>query len=68
MERADGVTENAALVARRWREARSKHREAPLHGEGEATYEGLQRFLTTIGRVSPERCLSWFVVSRKTSS
>lgn len=66
VERADDVTENAALVARRWREARDRHREELLQVEDEATYEGLQRFLATVGQVSAERRLSRFVfVARK---
>lgn len=69
VERADDVTENAALVARRWCEARARHREALLQAEGEDTYEGLQRFLTTVGKVSAERRLSRFVfLARKTGT
>jgi ubiquinone/menaquinone biosynthesis C-methylase UbiE len=66
VERAEDVTENAALVARRWYEARARHRDALLQVEDEATYEGLQRFLTTVERVSAERRLSRYVfVARK---
>jgi ubiquinone/menaquinone biosynthesis C-methylase UbiE len=66
VERVEDVTENAAVVARRWCEARARHREALLRVEDEATYEGLQQFLTTVGLVSAERRLSRFVfVARK---
>ncbi len=66
VERADDVTENAALVASRWCEARARHREALLRVEDDGTYEGLQRFLTIVGTVSAERRLSRFVfVARK---
>ena len=66
VERVEDVTENAALVAKRWHRARANHRDELLRVEGAATYEGLQQFLTTVGRVSAERRLSRFVfVARK---
>ena len=39
------VTANAAAVALRWHDARARHREALVAREGEANFDGLQRFL-----------------------
>lgn len=61
VERSEDMTENAALVARRWHEARARHREALLRVEDEGTYEGPQRFRSTVAQVSAERRLSRFV-------
>lgn len=53
-------TENMARMARRWLEARSE-RAADLRGvEGEATFDGQQRFLGTTARLAEERRLSRF--------
>jgi SAM-dependent methyltransferase len=57
---ADDVTESAAVIARRWREARDAHR-ADLEGrEGTRNFEGLQRFLGCVQTLSEERRLSRF--------
>jgi SAM-dependent methyltransferase len=54
------VTANAAEVAARWHDARARHR-APLAArEGEANFEGLQRFLECVHRLSVEKRLSRF--------
>jgi SAM-dependent methyltransferase len=54
----DDVTANAALVAARWREARAHHREALVAREGDANFEGLQRFLQCVHTLSSEKRLS----------
>ena len=52
------VTDNAAQVSRRWHDARAVHRDALVAREGEANFEGLQRFLACVRTVSIERRLS----------
>ena len=54
----DDVTLNAALVAKRWREARGRHREALVAREGDTNFEGLQRFLQCVHTLSSEKRLS----------
>jgi cyclopropane fatty-acyl-phospholipid synthase-like methyltransferase len=54
------VTENSVLTSRRWREARSAHRDALLRLEGEAQFDGIQRFLETVHTLVSERRLSRF--------
>jgi SAM-dependent methyltransferase len=54
----DDVTDNAAEVSRRRRDARARYREALVAREGDANYEGLQRFLDCVHAVSVERRLS----------
>jgi SAM-dependent methyltransferase len=55
------VTENAAQVSRRWREARQRHRKQLLQMEGGERYEGVQNFLAAVHRLTHERRLSRFV-------
>lgn len=52
------ATENAALVSRRWREARQRFRDDLLRIEGEERFDGIQKFLGTVHRLSHERRLS----------
>ena len=52
------VTSNAAEVSGRWRDARARHREALVAREGQANFDGLQRFLTCAHTLSVERRLS----------
>ena len=52
------ATENAALVSRRWREARQRFRDDLLRIEGEERFEGVQEFLGAVHRLSSERRLS----------
>jgi len=54
----DDVTDNAAEVALRWHEARARHREPLLAREGDANFDGLQRFLMCVHQLSVERRLS----------
>ncbi len=52
------VTANAAEIASRWHDARVRHREPLLAREGEANFDGLQRFLRCVHTLSAERRLS----------
>jgi cyclopropane fatty-acyl-phospholipid synthase-like methyltransferase len=54
----EDVTTNAAEVASRWHEARGRHRDALVAREGEANFDGLQRFLRCVQTLSVERRLS----------
>ena len=56
--RVDDVTDNAAAVAGRWRDARQRQEEALVAREGRANFDGLQRFLQCVHTVSVERRLS----------
>jgi cyclopropane fatty-acyl-phospholipid synthase-like methyltransferase len=56
--RVQDVTDNAAEVSRRWQEARAQHREALVAREGQANFDGLQRFLRCVNVLSVERRLS----------
>ncbi|HEV7606227.1 MAG TPA: class I SAM-dependent methyltransferase [Steroidobacteraceae bacterium] len=55
------VTENAAVVSRRWREAREQFRDELLQMEGGERYEGVQKFLAAVHRLTHERRLSRIV-------
>jgi len=59
--RREDVTENAALTSGRWHSSREKHREDLLRIEGEERFEGLQRFLAAVHKLTSERRLSRFV-------
>ena len=54
----EDVTENMALVADRWRTARTGHRDALVADEGQETFEGTQRFLSMAATLAAERRLS----------
>jgi len=54
----EDVTENAALVAKRWHDARLAYREPMTQIEGVERFEGLQRFFAMVHRLSAERRLS----------
>ena len=56
----EDVTENAATVARRWHNAREHQREVLVTREGQANFDGLQRFLSCVHQASEERRLSRF--------
>lgn len=56
----EDVTEAAAIVGKRWHDARARHRAALVSHEGEANFDGLQQFLWTVHTVSAERRLSRF--------
>jgi SAM-dependent methyltransferase len=57
IERVD-MTENAALVSARWREARQRFSMELRHIEGEERYQGVQKFLGAVHRLTRERRLS----------
>ena len=59
--RQEDVTSNAALVSGRWHRAREAHRASLLETEGEARFEGLQRFFGAVHRLTTERRLSRIV-------
>jgi cyclopropane fatty-acyl-phospholipid synthase-like methyltransferase len=59
--RLEDATENEAQVSKRWRDAREQRRDELIKIEGEMTFEGLQRFLAVVCRLSSERRLSRFV-------
>lgn len=52
------VTANAAEVAARWHDARARHSEPLVAREGEANFQGLQRFLRCVHTLSVEKRLS----------
>lgn len=52
------ATENAALVSRRWREARQRFRDELLRMEGAENFEGVQKFLGAVHQLTAERRLS----------
>jgi SAM-dependent methyltransferase len=54
----EDLTAAAEAIARRWRDAREQHRDALVVREGEANFDGLQRFLDCVHRLSAERRLS----------
>jgi SAM-dependent methyltransferase len=56
----EDLTEDAAVIAERWHRARQRHRDALVEREGHANFDGLQRFLACVQRVSAERRLSRF--------
>src|SRR5262245_52099572 len=55
---SEDVTEDAAAIASRWHDAREAHRAALVEREGQANFDGLQRFLACVHQLSAERRLS----------
>ena len=51
------TSENAALIAGRWHDAREKRRAALMATEGQEGFEGLQRFLACVYSLTSERRL-----------
>jgi len=51
------TTASAEEISERWRNAREKHSEALAAIEGRANFEGLQKFLATVEKLSRERRL-----------
>jgi SAM-dependent methyltransferase len=63
---ARDTTESAAAVSGRWRDARQKRKADFMAVEGEANFEGLQRFLDCVHKLCSERRLLRFLyVARK---
>jgi SAM-dependent methyltransferase len=57
---SEDLTGSAATIAERWRDARAQHRDALVAREGETNFDGLQRFLDCVHRLSVDRRLSRF--------
>jgi SAM-dependent methyltransferase len=55
------VTEAVASVARKWRDARARRREALVGLEGEETFEAHQRFFAAVHTLASERRLSRYM-------
>jgi SAM-dependent methyltransferase len=58
--RQEDVTENAAVVSKRWYDARAEDRDALVQIEGEERYVGLQQFFSVVHVLTRERRLSRF--------
>ena len=54
----EDVTANAALVSGRWHQARQAHKDDLIRIEGEARFEGLQRFFEAVHTLTSQRRLS----------
>jgi SAM-dependent methyltransferase len=59
--RVRDTTEHAASISQRWRDAREKRRAELVAVEGEKNFEGLQKFLDGVHRLTAERRLLRFV-------
>jgi cyclopropane fatty-acyl-phospholipid synthase-like methyltransferase len=59
--RCEDVTSNIKLTSGRWHTSRKKHREDLIRIEGEERFEGLQKFFSTVHKLTSERRLSRFV-------
>lgn len=56
--RPEDATENAALVSKRWHDARAEDHEALVRIEGEERFVKLQQFFSVVHRLTSERRLS----------
>lgn len=65
----EDVTANAALVAKRWHDARGRHKDDLLQIEGEERFAGLQNFFAAVHQLTSERRLSRiaYLVEKPTS-
>jgi SAM-dependent methyltransferase len=59
--RCEDVTGNIELTSGRWHASRQSHREELIKIEGEERFEGLQKFLSAVHKLTSERRLSRFV-------
>jgi SAM-dependent methyltransferase len=59
--RREDVTGNIELTSGRWYASREKHHEDLLKIENDELYEGVQKFLATVHKLTSERRLSRFV-------
>src|SRR6185503_14604217 len=59
--RCEDVTGNIELTSGRWHASRQKHRGDLIEIEGEERFDGLQKFLSTVHKLTSERRLSRFV-------
>lgn len=65
--RCEDVTDNEVKISKQWHDARAKRRDDLIRIEGEERFEGLQRFLSVVYKLSIERRLSRLVfTARKT--
>ena len=55
--RVTDTTDSAARIAQRWHHAREKRKEELVAAEGDANFEGLQRFLSCVQRLTSDRRL-----------
>jgi hypothetical protein len=55
---SEDATEDTAVIAQRWHDAREEHRAVLIEREGQANFAGLQRFLACVHCLSAERRLS----------
>jgi SAM-dependent methyltransferase len=60
VQRCEDVTANIESTSGRWHTARERHRGALLQLEGTERFEGLQRFLAAVHKLTRERRLSRF--------
>src|SRR5689334_4840036 len=58
LARQEDATENAAMVSKRWHDARAEDDVALVQIEGEERYRGLQRFFSVVHHLTSERRLS----------
>lgn len=58
LSRREDATENAAVVSKRWHDARENDRDALVRLEGEERYSRLQEFFSVVHRLTSERRLS----------
>jgi SAM-dependent methyltransferase len=61
LESASDTSEQGAVIAKRWRDARDQRKEALLAIESAANFEGLQQFLSTVHTLTSERRLLRYV-------
>jgi SAM-dependent methyltransferase len=61
LESASDTSEQAAVIAKRWRDGRDKRKEELLATEGATNFEGLQQFLFTVHALTSERRLLRYV-------
>jgi len=59
--RCEDVTGNIELTSGRWHASRQRHRVGLIEIEGEERFDGLQKFLSTVHKLTSERRLSRFV-------
>ena len=57
----EDVSDNAALVSRRWHDARERHHDALIKIEGEERFAGLQKFFNAVHSLTSEQRLSRIV-------
>lgn len=58
---AHDATAHAAAISQRWHDARARRKHALVQMEGEANFEGLQRFLACVHKLTAEKRLARFV-------